>query len=120
MADSSSNTAPILNLIAGDRWARRQLCGSINNVSVPSRLMKSLTLVGVAFIDSLALLELNVRRLHNHTSDPGPDYGRLLGSTPAAQRYKVHPEEPILHRATIEFQEVGLLGGAGGLAQAWM
>jgi len=45
MADSSTTTSPILDLIAGDRWARRQLRSSIKDVSVASRLMKSLSSV---------------------------------------------------------------------------
>jgi len=36
----------------------------------------------------LVIPELDSRFLHNHCSDPGSDYGRLLGSTPAAQPYK--------------------------------
>jgi len=83
MADSSTTTAPILNPIAGDRWAQRQLRSGIKDVSVASELRKSLTLVRVVFIDTLALPELDVRFLHNHCSDPESDCGRSLGSTPA-------------------------------------
>jgi len=89
MADSSTTTAPILDLIAGDCRARRQLRSGIKNVSVASKLRKSLTLVTVVFIDTLAILELDGRFLHNHSSDPGSDCGRLLGPTPATQSYKV-------------------------------
>ena len=53
--------------------------------------MKSLTLVRVVFIDTLAIPELDGRFLYNHCSDPGFDCGRLLGSTPAMQWYKVRP-----------------------------
>jgi len=88
MADSSTAAGPILGLIAGDCWARRQLRSGIKDVSVASKLMISLTLVGVVFIGTLALPELDVRFLHNHWADPGPDCRRLLGSTPATQRYK--------------------------------
>ena len=85
MADSSTTTAPILNLIAGDRWARRQLRSGIKGVSVASELRKSLTLVRVVFIDTtLVLPELDVRFLHDHRADSGSDCGRLLGSTPAS------------------------------------
>jgi len=84
MADSSTTTAPILNPIAGGRWARRQLRSGIKNVSVASELSKSLTLVRVVFIDTLALPELDVRSLHDHWADSGSDCGRLLGSTPAS------------------------------------
>jgi len=88
MADYSTTTAPILNLIAGDCWARRQLRSDIKDVSVASELRRSLTLVSVVFIDTLALPELDVRFLHNHCSDPESDCGRSLRSTPATQRYK--------------------------------
>jgi len=55
MSDSSTTTAPILNPIAGDRCARRQLRSGIKDVSVASELRKSLTLVRVVFIDTLAI-----------------------------------------------------------------
>jgi len=45
MADSSTTTAPILNLIAGDCWSRCQLHNSIMDVSVASELRKSLSSV---------------------------------------------------------------------------
>jgi len=44
--------------------------------------------VRVVFIGTLAIPELDGRFLHDHTSDPGSDCGKLLGSTPATQRYK--------------------------------
>jgi len=88
MADSSTTTAPILDPIAGDCWAQRWLRNGIKDVSVASRPRKSLTLVRVVFIGTLAIPELDGRLLHDHTSDPGSDCGRLLGSTPATQRYK--------------------------------
>jgi len=91
MASSSTTTAPILNLIAGDCWARRQLHSGINNVSVASKLRKSLTLMRVVFIDTLAISELDGGFLHNHPSDPDSDCGRLLGWMPATQWYKVRP-----------------------------
>jgi len=59
MADSSTTTAPILGLIAGDCWARRQLPSGIKDVSVASKLRKSLTLVRVIFIGTLAIPELD-------------------------------------------------------------
>ena len=37
----------------------------------------------------LAIPELDCRYLHNRWADPGSDCGRLLGSMPAFQRYKV-------------------------------
>jgi len=88
MADSSTTTAPILDLIAGECWARHQLRSDIKDVSVASKLMKSLTLVRVVFIDTLVIPGLDGRFLHNHCFDPGSDCGRLSGSTPATQRYK--------------------------------
>ena len=75
IADSSTTTTPILNLIAGDCWAQRQLCSGIKDVSVASKLRKSLTLVSVVFIDTLVIPELNGRLLHNHCSDPESDCG---------------------------------------------
>jgi len=91
MADSSTTASPILDLIAGDCWARRQLRSCIKDVSVASRLMKSLTLVWVVFIGTLAIPELDSRFLHDHLSDPESDCGRLLGLMPAPQWYKVRP-----------------------------
>jgi len=88
MADSSTTTAPILDPIAGDCWAQCWLRNGIKDVSVASKLRKSLTLVRVVFIGTLAIPELDGRLLHDHTSDPGTNCGRLLGSTPATQRYK--------------------------------
>jgi len=84
MADPSTTTALILNLIARGRRARRQLHSSIKDVSVASELRKWLTLVRVVFIDTLALPELDVRFLHDREADSGSDSGRLLGSTPAS------------------------------------
>jgi len=91
IAGSSTTTAPILNLIAGDCWARRQLRSGIKDVSVASKHRKSLTFVRVVFIDTLVIQELDVRFLHNHCSDPESDCERSLGSTPATQWYKVRP-----------------------------
>jgi len=76
MADSSTTTAQILDLIAGDYWARRQLHSSIKNVSVASKLRRSLTLMRVVFIDTLAISEPDGRFLHNQCSDPESDCGR--------------------------------------------
>jgi len=88
MADSSTAAGPILDLIARDCWARRQLPGGLKDVSVPSELIISLTLVGVVFIGILVLPEPDVRFLHSLSADPGSDCGGLLGWTPATQRYK--------------------------------
>jgi len=88
MADSSTPSGPILDPIAGGCWARRLLRSGIKDVSVASKLRRSLTLVRVVFIDTLASPDLDGRFLHNHRSDPGSDSGGLLGSTPATQWYK--------------------------------
>jgi len=88
IADSATTAGPILDLIAGGCWARRQLRSGIKDVSVASKLMKSLTLVGAVFIGTLALPDLDGRFLHNHCSDSESDCARSLGSTPATQRYK--------------------------------
>jgi len=85
MSDSSTTARPILDLIAGDCWARRRLRSGIKDVSVASKLMKSLALVGVGFIGILALPELDVRFLHDRWADSGSDCGRLLGSMLASQ-----------------------------------
>jgi len=88
IADSSTTTGPILDLIMGGCWARRQLRSGIKDVSVASRLRKSLTFVRVVFIDILAIPELDGRFLHNRWAEPDSDCRRLSGSTPATQRYK--------------------------------
>ena len=85
MSDSSTTARLTLDLIAGDCWARRRLRSGIKDVSVASKLMKSLALVGVGFIGILALPELDVRFLHDLGADSGSDCGRLLGSMPDSQ-----------------------------------
>jgi len=85
IADSPTTTAPILNLIPGDRWARRQLCSGIKGLSVASKYSKSLTLVRIFFIDTVWIPQLNVRFLHDRGAYSGSDGGRLLGSMPASQ-----------------------------------
>jgi len=89
MADSSTTTAPIQNLIAGDRCSRCHLRSSIKDVSVASNLWRLLTtLVRAVLIGPRALPELDVRFLHDRSAYSGSDCGRLLGSMPATQRYK--------------------------------
>jgi len=73
IAESSTTTALITNLIARDRCARFQLHSGINDVSVVSDLMKSLPLVRVVFIYTLGIPELNGRFLHKCCADPGSD-----------------------------------------------
>ena len=98
--DSSTTAGPILDLIAGGCWARRQLRSGIKDVSVTSELRKSLTLVGVVFIGTLAIPELDGRFLHGRWTNPESDCGRLLGSTPATQRYRIHPSAIFIHDVT--------------------
>ena len=88
IAGFSTTATPILDLIAGDCWARRQLRNSITDVFVTSKPRKSLTLVRVVFIDTLAIIELNGEFLYNLCSDPESDCRRSLCLTPATQRYK--------------------------------
>ena len=84
MADSSITAGPILDLIAAGCWARRQLRRGIKDVSVAPEPIRSLTImVGVVFRGPLALPELDVRFLNNHSADSGSDCGELLGSMPA-------------------------------------
>jgi len=85
MADTSTTTAPILDLMAGDCWVRCRVRSGIKDVSVASRLMKSLTLVGVAYIATLVIPELDGGFLHDCVADSGSDCGRVLGSMPASQ-----------------------------------
>jgi len=37
---------------------------------------------------------------YSHTIDPESDTWRFLGSMPATQRYKIHPERAIIHEVT--------------------
>jgi len=88
MADSSTTTTLILNLIAGDCWARRRLRNGIRYVPVTSKPMKSLSSVqGVSYQAGDILLD--GRLLHNRWTDFAALCGRLLGSMPATRRYKV-------------------------------
>ena len=75
---------PILDLIAGDCWARCQLHSGIKDVSVASKPLISLTIMGVVLIGLLGLPELDVRLLNDRWADSGPDCGRLLGTKPAS------------------------------------
>jgi len=102
MIDSSTTTAPILDLIAGDCRAWRQLRSGIKDISVASEPMKSLTImVGVIFRGPLALPALDVRFLHNHSSDPRSDCGRLLASKPAWKWYKIFSPATFIHEVTV-------------------
>ena len=93
-------TAPILDPIAGGCWARCRLRSGIMDTSVASRLMKSLTLVRIAFIDTLAIPELDGRFLHDRWANSVSDCGRLLGSMPASQSCKVYPTANFIHEVT--------------------
>jgi len=101
MTDSSTTTAPILDLIAGGCWARRQLRGGIKDVSVALKPMKLLTImVGVVFIGPLELQELDVRFLHDHQADSGSDCGGLMALMPASHSYKTLPLAIFIHEVT--------------------
>jgi len=101
MAGTSTTTALNLNLVAGDCWARRQLPSGIKDISVVSRLSKSLTLVRVLFIYTLAIPQLDGRSLHNHSLDPQSDCERLVASTPGMQWNKVHPSRIRTHEIAV-------------------
>jgi len=119
MADSSTTTSPILDLIVGARSARRQLRGGIKDVSVASELRKSLTLVAVVFIGTLAIPELDGRFLHDRWANPESDCGRLLGSTPATQRYRIHPSAICIHDVT-GLNEMGCWRSQNSMADSSM
>jgi len=70
MADPSTTTAPILDLIAGGCWARRQPSNGIRYISVPSELRNSLSSVEKIFIVALAILY--------STADYSTTAGRIL------------------------------------------
>ena len=78
MAHQSTPARPNPDLIAGGGWARRQLPNGIKDVFLASELMKSLTLVTVVFIGTLAIPALYRRSLHNQSSDPESDCGVLF------------------------------------------
>jgi len=69
IADCSTSIAPILDLSGVHGWARCQLGNGINDLSVESQLRKSLTLVSVLIIDTLAIPELDGRLLYNYCSN---------------------------------------------------
>jgi len=97
MADSSTNTALILYLIAEDCWARRHLRRGQKDVSVTSEPLQSPTIIGDMFIGTLVLREVDVRFLHDSEADSRSDCGRWLGSMPASQSYKVHLPAIFIH-----------------------
>jgi len=55
MTDSSTTTASIVDLIAEDCWAGRQLRSGIKDFSVASKPMILLTLMGVAQVGEAGL-----------------------------------------------------------------
>jgi len=81
---STTATQSILNLTHGGSWARCQLSSGIRFIPRGLLFMKLQDSRG----EMLVIPELDSRFLHNHYSDPGSVYGRLLGSTPATQQYK--------------------------------
>jgi len=98
MADSSITAGPILDLIAGDCWARGQLRGGIGYVSVASDIMNPPTLLRVVF---LQVPELDGGYLHDCWADSRSDSSSrgLSGSTPATLWYRINPEASISHWA---------------------
>jgi len=92
---------------------------------VASRLMKSPTLVGSVFIGNLVIPELDSRFLHSHWANPGSDCGRLLGSTPATQWYKVRTypikahEIAVLRAGCIKYQAGDILLDGRYLHNRW-
>ena len=107
MADSSTTTAQILNLIAGGCWARCRLHSGLKYVSVATNLRTSLPLVRAVFIDTLAIPELNGRFLHNHCTAPKSDCGRLLCLMPATQCYNISKKVVCIRNCSVA-SELGL------------
>jgi len=62
--------------------------------------------VGVVFIGTVAIPDLDGRFLHDRWANPESDCGRLSGSMPATQQYKPHPFAIIIH-------DVGGMNGVG-------
>jgi len=75
MAESSTTSNLILDPIAGDCWAQRQLRRGIKDFSVLPKLMKALTLPGVVFTGTLAIAELDGRFRHDRGANPESDCG---------------------------------------------
>jgi len=101
MADYSTTTAPILNLIAGDCWARRQLRNGIRYKVRPRRIetQEIAVFCGEDPYSSPGNPLLDGGLLHNRGTDVDSVCEGLLGSMPASQRYKVRP----CHIKTHEF-----------------
>jgi len=91
MADSSTNIAQIVNLIAGDCWSQCQLCSGIKNLSLVLKLRKWLTHMRAVFIYTLAISVPNSEPLYNPCSDSQSICGRLLRSMPATEWYRICP-----------------------------
>jgi len=80
MADSSTTTTPILDLMAGGCWARRQLRNGIRYFPAASKLRKSVSSVeGVLGISGDILHD--GRLLHNCMTDFDSVYWWLLSLT---------------------------------------
>jgi len=75
----------------------------MKDFSVASKPRNLLTLVGVVFIGTLAIPDLYSRFLHNQSSDPDFDCGRLLGLMVATPQYK----ERLCRRQTHEIADPG-------------
>ena len=65
-------------------------------------------------VTRLAISDLNGRSLHNRSTDSGSDCGRLLGSTPATQRYRIHPPATFIHEVTVLNEALAIPGLDGG------
>ena len=113
MADSSTTSGPILDVIAGGCWAWRQLRDGIRYVSVASKPMNPPTLLRVVF---LQVPELNGRFLHSHQADSGSDCGGLLPLTPTTWWYRFLPPVTFIHEVTV-LNGPGSKGGPGGYAK---
>ena len=53
---------------------------------------------------------LDGRLLHNHWTDFDAVCGRSLGSTPATQRYRIHPPATFIHEVTVLNEVLAILG----------
>jgi len=65
-------------------------------------------------VTRLVISELDGRSLHNRSTDSGSDGGRLLGSMPATQRYKVDPPATLIPEVTVLNEVLAIPGLDGG------
>jgi len=81
----------MLDPIAGDCWARRQLCSGIRYVPTASKLMKWLSSVEAVYMYQAFDILLDNRLLSNCLANHDTLCWMLLVPTPALQQYKVPP-----------------------------